>query len=241
MDQVLITIEEVRNYGRQIADSTDKYKFETFVREAQRNFLEPLIGSPLYIDLLNNTSSVNSGSLILNRKYNITNYKTPDDFKNVGASENKFGISFIASETTPTDWNAKSILQTSTDNYFDLLNGIIYDNKQNVKVNFRGIKLFLIYHYLFLYTKEGQYMYSDSGGQNYQAENSKPISDSFNRDVIFQHKKNADAEGKKILTFLEDNQDRFPMYKINETDSKVAERFDFKVIGNSYNRGNIIQ
>lgn len=52
-----------------------------------------------------------SGTLVINTKYLITEYHSPDDFMNVGAAANLLGQAFKATGTNPTAWAALSKLQ----------------------------------------------------------------------------------------------------------------------------------
>ena len=54
-----------------------------------------------------------SGSLIIGETYTIVSRIGSDDFINVGASSNQNGITFIATNTTPTVWADQSILVSS--------------------------------------------------------------------------------------------------------------------------------
>jgi hypothetical protein len=53
--------------------------------------------------------TITSGSLIIGQNYTMLDYKSPDDFSNVGGS-NVDGVSFVATGTTPTNWTNGSIL-----------------------------------------------------------------------------------------------------------------------------------
>lgn len=59
----------------------------------------PKLGSPF-----------TSGSLVIDRHYEITNHVAGDDFTNVGAPSNATGVRFRASGTTPSGWSNGSVL-----------------------------------------------------------------------------------------------------------------------------------
>lgn len=82
-----------------------------------------------------------SGLLIVGKSYKITNFKTGDNFLNVGASANVNGEIFIATGTTPTSWTNDSELQdlqlvTSNSGYFvNDLNINLQDIKDSLQLN----------------------------------------------------------------------------------------------------------
>lgn len=55
-------------------------------------------------------AELTSGTIQSGAEYLIKEYKGSDVFTNVGASENKTGVIFTASGTTPTTWTGGSIL-----------------------------------------------------------------------------------------------------------------------------------
>lgn len=239
MDQILITIPEIREV-RQLSKNYDTIEFNGYVSEVQRNYFEKLIGSELYLDLLNNTETLISGTLVVSEKYTITDYKSGDDFTNVGASKNENGEVFIATGTTPTNWTNESKLQTTSDIYFDLLEGKEY-TYQNKKVNFRGSKIYLIYLFLYLYFKEGDINYSDSGKKTYNVENSTDARTPLNSSITSNHFTNAQNFGEDITKYLNDNSADYPLFESSETNQNVNFRFGFNVLGANYRRSRIIQ
>ena len=56
-------------------------------------------------------STQTSGTLTVGIRYRMNDWKTADDFTNVGAPSNADGVEFTAIGTTPTTWAASSILQ----------------------------------------------------------------------------------------------------------------------------------
>jgi hypothetical protein len=54
-------------------------------------------------------TTLTSGTLIVGQNYTMLDYKSPDDFTNVGGV-NEDGVSFVASATTPNNWTNGSIL-----------------------------------------------------------------------------------------------------------------------------------
>jgi len=238
MDQVLLTIPEIREV-RQLAKNYNPVEFAGYIREVQRKYLEPLIGSALYLDMLNNTSVLTSGLLTIGDKYKITDYKSDDDFTNVGASSNETGVVFTATGTTPTKWASSSSLQTTSSIYFDLLEGKQYTYGDTL-YNFYGAKMYLIYLFLYLYFKEGDLNYTDSGKKTYNAENSTDARTNLNSSIINNHFNSAKVIGESITEFLEYNKDLYPLYKSTDTNTDVNYRFDFKVLSNNYRRDKII-
>lgn len=238
MDQILMTIPEIRQI-RLLAKNYNISEFSAYIAEVQRNYLEPLIGSALYLDLLDNTSTINSGPLTIGQKYKITDYKTGDDFTNVGASENNIGIIFTATDTTPTSWTKLSSLQTTSSIYFDLLEGKQY-NDTSTLINFRGAKHYIGYMFLYLYFKEGDLNYTDSGKKTYNAENSTDARTGINNSIANNHFNNGKKIGNSVIKFLEDNSDSYPLYNLSDINPDVNYRYDFKVIGKDHSRRNII-
>jgi len=62
------------------------------------------------MSVFHETKTMNSGSLVIGRKYKITTYNASDDFTNVGAASNTLNIIFVATGTTPANWAASSVL-----------------------------------------------------------------------------------------------------------------------------------
>lgn len=52
----------------------------------------------------------NSGTTVIGRTYEITNYQAGDDFTNVGAPSNNTGIKFVATGEMPSVWTNSSEL-----------------------------------------------------------------------------------------------------------------------------------
>ena len=69
-------------------------------------------GQYLAVSLLTGgTATQTSGTLTVGLRYRMNDWKTADDFVNVGAPSNADGIEFTAIGTTPTTWTAGSVLQ----------------------------------------------------------------------------------------------------------------------------------
>lgn len=237
MDQLLITIPEVREV-RLLAETYDETEFAAYVREVQRNYLEKIIGSELYLDLLTNTQTLTEGSLTLGIKYKITDYKDGDDFTNITDAENKTGSVFVA-DAQPATWTYRSSLQTTSSIYFNLLEGTQYTD-DGILVNYRGSKIYLIYLFLYLYFKEGDLNYSNSGKKTYNVENTSDARTATNNSITSNHFANAQIYGKEIIKFLEDNSGSYPLYNSIGIDASANERMEFKVFGSNYSRGRII-
>lgn len=57
-----------------------------------------------------NILGIQSGALVIGVTYTINDYISGDDFTNVGAPLNQNGVSFVATGTTPSNWNESSEL-----------------------------------------------------------------------------------------------------------------------------------
>jgi len=60
--------------------------------------------------------AITSGTLVVGKAYEIVTFVSGDDFTNVGASSNKSGVVFVATETTPTTWTNTSSLRELNSN-----------------------------------------------------------------------------------------------------------------------------
>jgi hypothetical protein len=58
--------------------------------------------------------SIQSSPLVIGTTYTISDYIPNDDFTNVGAPSNQTGVSFVATGTTPNNWNESSELTYNT-------------------------------------------------------------------------------------------------------------------------------
>jgi len=89
---------------------TDKEDFEAKLAEvfpdAGGAAIKTFVGSFTTTDESNQTSGV----LIVGKIYQITNYISVDDFKNVGAESNNEGVIFTATGTTPDNWSNESVI-----------------------------------------------------------------------------------------------------------------------------------
>lgn len=180
-DTVLITNTECRNV-RQLSENYDSVKFNAYVLEVQRNYVEPLLGSSLYLDVIANPTSTN---------------------------------------------NAK------------LLNGTTY-TKNGRTINFRGLKLYIIYLFFYLYVKEGKISYTEIGRENFESDWSTFKENGLNSSVIKQHFDNAQPLGESVKAYLEDNYSDFPLYESTESTTEQNNRLDYTVFGRSYNKPRVI-
>jgi len=57
-------------------------------------------------------ATATSGSLVVGKRYRLTDWITGDDFTNVGAASNTDGVEFVATGTTPTTWSNSSVVTT---------------------------------------------------------------------------------------------------------------------------------
>jgi hypothetical protein len=55
-------------------------------------------------------TTATSGTLVIGKKYRLTDWITNDDFTNVGAASNADGVEFVATGTTPTTWTNSSVV-----------------------------------------------------------------------------------------------------------------------------------
>lgn len=69
MDQLLITIEDIKQY-RPMADIT-LARVDSYIREAQVNDLKEFLGAPLYYDLLVNGTTTENRDLLNGKVYTI--------------------------------------------------------------------------------------------------------------------------------------------------------------------------
>ena len=178
---VLITNTEVRSV-RYITENYDATKFALFAREIQRDYVMPLLGTDLYIDLLDNVSS---------------------------------------------------------QIYVDLLDGKDYQDSGST-VRFQGLKLYIIYMWLWLYAREGGVQLTESGREDFIFENSSQTTPGLSDEVISQYFSSANAIADQIKKFLEDNSDDYPEYKSSEVETKQTKSFSFSVLGESHGKSEVL-
>ena len=234
METTLINLVDIRKV-RYLSNNYQEEKLDAFVLEVQRRYLEPLLGVELYQDLFDSVTDQTSGSLVVGREYEITEYQTGDDFTNVGASENAAGERFIATGTTPTVWTNSSSLQYRPDNNQTLLNGEIYEVSGR-KYNFRGVRLYVVYLFLHIYATQGKESLSEIGLQNYESVFSSGQSTALSSDLAVQFAKAFEELGEQTKHYLDNNESTFPLYKKTEATTDHNFTFDYKAIGNTYNK-----
>lgn len=180
-ETLLVTIANVQTV-RALASSYDQDKFNSYLREVQREYVRLLIGNELYIDLLANTTA---------------------------------------------------------ENYAELLDGVAYESDGN-QISFYGLRMYIIYMWLYLYSKEGGIVYSETGKSEFDFSEVKKPSSGLTQDVISQFQFKAKIYADQVIKYLEDNATKFPKYKLSVINTKQTKSFMFNVIGESYPKDGVL-
>lgn len=179
-DTILIDKADVREI-RLIHNATNDDEFNAFVLDIQIQYLEPLIGSELYLDFLDNY------------------------------------------ESSPYD---------------DLLNGTTY-TKNGKTINFRGVKLYLVYLFLYKWALEGQVKFTENGRQFFNVDYAERAQKGIDANVIADYESKAKDQAEKITQFLYDNRSTYTLYDTSEIDENVKTSFTFGVVGDIFSNNRL--
>jgi hypothetical protein len=90
---------------------------------------------------------------------------------------------------------------TPAQKWVDLLNGVSYVNSENETVLFYGVKPFLVFHFLAIFTREADSHLTEVGTVNISGENYRIASDKREMEANFKNR--AMVYGNEINDFLE--------------------------------------
>jgi len=120
-------------------------------------------------------------------------------------------------------------------NYDELLEGTTYADGDET-ISFYGLKLYMIYMWLYLYSKEGGVFYTESGREEFDFQETKSIKTGLASEVLNNFKSNADRIAKQVIKYLDDHTDDFDKWEVSPRETKQLKDNSFTVFGKTFHR-----
>ena len=244
METILITINDVRQY-RQISKQVNADNFTAYARSIQRRQLSDLLGKPLYTDLQKwiATGWANEAATSFRKDSAYTFTALGADLSTLATKDIKISTEvfnvlsavYDSTDTLVTVSEARELPNTiatveskAASVYTSLLNGAEYTNTDGDDVQYYGLRAFLAWHWLSMYTTDGTLKQADAGNVNF-TDSVYNLADGAQlkraKDVYLSESVSA---GNDIIEYMDANESAFGLWDSKSESSVKA--FDFFVI-----------
>lgn len=124
-------------------------------------------------------------------------------------------------------------------NYRDLLDGIDWADGDR-KIRMQGLKLYIVYMFLYLFMKEGGLSFTETGAGEYNFTEMKDKKNPLSVDAINNFFNSAKEIANSVTYYLEKNITDYPKYKTSYVQTSQTETMNFRILGEDYSKHTVL-